>query len=182
MTDSSSKPSRFNIPRPVIPEESPDTTRGHDESEPRQAEEAAAVDDRAQTAPSRPARRTSVKVAQRPSDPGPLGDDSGPRRSIRSGGQPASAEGEGKNALGIDYRLDPAMLTEPREKDAGMRVSKGFKRTLAHARTLWSSENFDALDHDPTLQAFQEGLMRVGLKHIDDPELMDLIPPDLRRK
>ena len=84
---------------------------------------------------------------------------------------------------GIDYT---AGGLEPKVKDVGGVISPSLRDALQRTLPKWSSENWEALAAQgmttPTSSGFREALMRLGLKHIDDPEFISLIPPDGRRK
>lgn len=86
-------------------------------------------------------------------------------------------------ARGINYN---AGGLEPKVKDVGGVISPSLREVLQRALPQWSADNWEALTAHgmttPTTSGFREALMRLGLKHIDDPEFISLIPPDGRRK
>lgn len=110
----------------------------------------------------------------------PLAPQAAPTPAAPSAPRPAGDLADGPYP-GVTFRIDPD-APEPRTTDPGIRVSASFKRMVQRAHLAWSNEHFDELPHDPTLGAFQEALMRLGLKHLDDPEFASLIPPDARRR
>lgn len=79
-----------------------------------------------------------------------------------------------------EYQQDP---TEPRAKDSGM-LPPSLLREIEMVRMKWTVHNQAWVDEHgsmPHVSGFKEALMRMGLKHINDPELSTLIPPDRRR-
>ena len=93
------------------------------------------------------------------------------------------AAGTPRLTPGIDYA---AGGLEPKVKDVGGVISPSLRDALQRTLPKWSAENWEALAAQgmttPTSSGFREALMRLGLKHIDDPEFISLIPPDGRRK
>lgn len=88
------------------------------------------------------------------------------------------------NHLGVPYTLIPG---EKKERDTSSQVSESLVDGVEQARTFWIAENYHAvkehLGPSPRSSAFREALIRLGLKHLDDPEFIDLIPvTDGRRR
>lgn len=73
----------------------------------------------------------------------------------------------------------------PRRRDTAAAVSVELLEELAAISAEWTVCNRRELAargrKQPTASAFREGLLRLGLKHINDPEFVDLIPPDGRQ-
>lgn len=82
------------------------------------------------------------------------------------------------NMDGIDYKLPD--VEEAHVRDTSVHVSQSLPQTIELARARWGSENFAALNKTPGISQFREALLRVGLKHMDDPEFVDLMPRDKR--
>lgn len=84
------------------------------------------------------------------------------------------------------YDYKPLSGGTRRIKDPGGMISEDLARQLPLALSHWTAENWSDLAAQgksaPTIYAFREALLRVGLKHITDPELMDLLPMDGRRR
>lgn len=117
--------------------------------------------------------------------PGEAGEAPAPR-AAREEKQPAAtapALRRPRPASGFDYAAGTA---ETRVKDPGGVISPSLASELKQAQLQWSAENWARLDSQglsaPTTSGFREALLRVGLKYIDDPEFIDLIPPDGRRR
>lgn len=88
------------------------------------------------------------------------------------------------NHLGVPYTLIPG---EKKERDTSSQVSASLVDGMEQARTFWIADNYTAvkeqLGPSPRSSAFREALLRLGLKHLDDPEFIDLIPvTDGRRR
>lgn len=78
------------------------------------------------------------------------------------------------------YPQDPK---EKRVKDWGM-LPPSLMQSIEMARMHWTVANTDWMtEHgfSPHISGFKEALIRLGMKHINDPELGELIPPDRRR-
>ena len=75
---------------------------------------------------------------------------------------------------------------ESKVKDVGGMISPSLREVLQRALPQWSADNWEALTAQgqttPTSSGFREALLRLGLKHIEDPEFISLIPPDGRRR
>lgn len=78
-----------------------------------------------------------------------------------------------------------AGLNGPRTKDAAGTISAGLLPVISNALDDWAHANRHELRERglsrPTMSGWREALFRIGLKHLDDPELIDLIPADLRK-
>lgn len=101
-------------------------------------------------------------------------------KKAASGAPPASPAGAGMRLPEIDYSQDPA---ETRVKDWGM-LPPSLMTNIEMARMQWTVFNTEWMrDHGapPHISGFKEALMRLGLKHINDPEFASLIPLDRRR-
>lgn len=95
---------------------------------------------------------------------------------------PAAPEA-GTDMVVADY-AGPAW--HPRVKDPTAATSEALIEEIGAAQMDWGSRNRHRLAErgqpNPTNSGFREALLRLGLKHINDPEFIDLIPPDARRK
>lgn len=78
--------------------------------------------------------------------------------------------------MDADVADDVALVKE------SLNLPKEFTRVLRRAKNRFDTANEDWVDERGTtgVAAFHEGLLRVGLKHVDDPDLIRLIPMDQR--
>lgn len=150
-------------------------------------------DDAQDTAAPEPAaaptkRASRVATAKRPERASaPASDDDTDRGPLLSASKPRTAKakatkGDGTNPYNLAYRPDPDSPQASHGKDSGVRISAGCRTLVNRAQMAWSFEHVDELDYQPTPAAFVEGLLRLGMKHMDDPELIELIPADRRRR
>lgn len=74
----------------------------------------------------------------------------------------------------------------PRSRDTACATSAELLDEVSAILAEWTVANRQRLrdrgQPAPTLSGFREGLLRLGLKHINDPEFVQLLPPDFRRK
>lgn len=81
-----------------------------------------------------------------------------------------------------DYAAPP---WHPRMKDPTASTSRALIDEIQAMQADWTSANRARLSDrgqpPPTNSGFREALLRLGLKHLNDPEFIDLIPPDARR-
>lgn len=79
---------------------------------------------------------------------------------------------------GLEHQLPD--FDEPRQRDVTTQISNSLPEVLELARARWAAENFGAYGASPNISQFREALLRIGLKHLNDPEFIDLIPRDMR--
>lgn len=79
---------------------------------------------------------------------------------------------------GLEHQLPD--FDEPRQRDVTTQISSSLPEVLELARARWAAENFGAYGASPNISQFREALLRIGLKHLNDPEFIDLIPRDMR--
>lgn len=105
------------------------------------------------------------------------------RHPTGGGGAPPAAVHPDAREVIADY-ASPAW--HPRVKDPTAATSTELIDEMMAAQAEWTVANRARLSGrsqpPPTNSGFREALLRVGLKHINDPEFIELIPPDARRK
>lgn len=79
----------------------------------------------------------------------------------------------------INYELTG---DEPKVRDTSSKISSSLPAQIALAQALWTAENIGAFGYSPNESAFREALIRMGLKHLNDPDFIKLIPADRRRR
>lgn len=132
-----------------------------------------AIDERPATSskPRRPRRETASKSTPRPAA----------ATTSQSEGTPAAEPAAGVARVPeASYQQDPA---EPRHKDWGA-IPSSLAQTIEMTRMQWAVTNtawFTEHGGPPHVYGFKEALIRLGLKHINDPEFAALLPPDKRR-
>lgn len=143
----------------------------------------------AEPARPRPVRRSAVTERSTPTKAAPArgwsdrGVDSlkGVRPAGGGGAEPVTGDPEVRH-VDPDYTVD----FHPREKDTTAMTSTALIEEMAAAQAEWTVANRSRLtarqQPNPTNSGFREALLRLGMKHINDPELIDLIAPDGRRK
>lgn len=74
----------------------------------------------------------------------------------------------------------------PRMKDPTAATSEALIDEISAVQHDWTAANRGRLAERnqpaPTNSGFREALLRLGLKHLNDPEFIELIPPDARRR
>lgn len=112
--------------------------------------------------------------------PCPAEDEAMSNEKAPRGAEPAAPADGVPQLPEFPYPQDP---TEQRVKDWGM-LPPSLMQTIELARMHWTVVNADWMkEHGapPHLSGFKEALMRLGMKHINDPEFASLIPLDRRR-
>lgn len=178
-----SRSSKFGLvstpqPEPAAPEQPPAATAPPPaqveptvDEPPVEAKEPAAGDEpevEAKPAAKAPAKKATKKAPKKAATGTP------------EGAPPAEPAANKARMPEIAYAQDSS---EARVKDWGM-LPTSLMQTVEMTRMQWSVLNPEWLmEHGapPHISGFKEALMRLGLKHINDPEFAALIPPDRRR-
>lgn len=120
------------------------------------------------TPPSGPDRGVAALEGQHPTGGG--------------GATPAAPHPDAREVL-ADYAT-PAW--HPRVKDPTASTSTDLIDEMMAVQAEWTAANRSRLSGrsqpPPTNSGFREALLRLGLKHLNDPEFIELIPPDARRR
>lgn len=98
-------------------------------------------------------------------------------------GAPPASGAPGIGAIRTAYAESPWL---PRSRDTASATSADLVEEISAVLAEWTVANRqllrERLQAAPTPSGFREGLLRLGLKHINDPEFVELLPPDLRRR
>lgn len=139
-------------------------------------------------APTRKSTVTRPPTAATRRTPPPAAPDRGVaalegRHPQGGGGATPSAPHPEAREVNADY-FTPAW--HPREKDPTAATSTDLIDEMVAVQAEWTAANRSRLSGrsqpPPTNSGFREALLRLGLKHLNDPEFIELIPPDARRK
>lgn len=92
----------------------------------------------------------------------------------------------GVSGIGAIRNAYAECLWLPRSRDTAAATSADLLQEMSAVSAEWTVANrhrlWERAQAVPTPSGFREGLLRLGLKHINDPEFIELIPPDFRRK
>lgn len=162
-------PALSAVPQPVDP--SPDDPPA------RSDETGGGVDPAGESAPMKTAAKTRARKTPKAAAK-PAGRDQA--QSAKARGADPTPPPAGTAAVPTEgYEQDPS---EPRVKDWGM-MPKSLMDHVEMMRMQWTLANMAQVKESgtPHNSGFREALVRLGLKHINDPEFASLIPPDRRR-
>ena len=172
-------------PTPAPPVEAPVEAPTPVEPEPTQVEPTPVVEPTPPVAATRPAAtRKSTVIRKAPAAAPERGVAALEGRHPQGGGGATPAVGHPDAREVIADYATPAW--HPRVKDPTAATSTDLIDEMVAVQAEWTAANRARLSGrsqpPPTNSGFREALLRLGLKHLNDPEFIELIPPDARRK